>query len=517
MGQFEINDDNMYQYFEELIYGSESKLAKRGWKKNRPLEEYGLTNHDVSSLLGSRSLLYNRKDSAKQLCAMETIQTFLHEYIGIHGLEELWVNNYGVIENNIFLEHNRYGKSAHIREHAKHQMKNAYLGSVLLLECGYVKDMAQNIYEAEGNVTRYLVQQAWNVVVEESQAGEGPKMTLEKGIAACREVVLLKLEEWSYKIFMLSSLLHDIGYPLEYFLRSAKELADYPPYLKILSPTVKTDFSEIKAHLLGSQLFKLIDHGLIKEKYEADNHGVLSAVSFLMHFYYGGMVHSLNREERCILEMTAIAVYRHTDRFKDGFRMVYKKDPISYMVRLCDDLQEWDRFRIQISNKHNYLQCGNCGRILLESGREYTCVSCGYQYTKVTQLNNQKVNYVCLCDELVLEKGRKVKLQMKFNLMKQFEVLLDDYTAVVKTAGDMEKVMELMEDQSFSTKMELKYFVSNNPYAIIERMIKESGKSDAEIQTWIDGQGVPEKKQNLNRFFQNYKAGRKKNPFGGVL
>ncbi len=101
--------------------------------------------------------------------------------------------------------------------------------------------------------------------------------------------------------------------------------------------------------------------------------------------------------------------------------------------------------------------------------------------------------------------------------MKQFDSLLFYYTAVVKTAGDMEKVMELMEDQSFSTKMELKYFVSNNPYAIIERMIKESGKSDAEIQTWIDGQGIPEKKQNLNRFFQNYKAGRKKNPFGGVL
>ena len=498
MGQFEINDDNMYQYFEELIYGSESKLKKRGWKKTRPLEEYGLTNHDVSSLLGSRSLLYNRKDSAKQLCAMETIQTFLHEYIGIDGLEELWINNYGVIENNIFLEHDRYGKSAHIREHAKHQMKNAYLGSVLLLECGYVKDMAQNIYEAEGSVTRYLVQQAWNVAVEESQ-------------------VLQKLEEWSYKIFMLSSLLHDIGYPLEHFLRSAKELADYPPYLKILSPTVKTDFSEIKAHLLGSQLFKLIDNRLIKEKYEANNHGVLSAVSFLMHFYYGGRVHSLSREERCILEMTAIAIYRHTDRFKDGFRMVYKKDPISYMVRLCDDLQEWDRFRIQISNKHNYLQCGKCGRILLESGGEYTCGSCGCQYTKVTQLNNQKVNYVCLCDELVIEKGKKVKLQMKFNLMKQFEVLLDDYTAVVKTAGDMEKVMELMEDQSFSMKLELKYFVSNNPYAIIEQMIKEAGKNEADIQAWIDGQSVPERKQNLDRFFQNYKAGRKKNPFGGEL
>lgn len=42
----------------------------------------------------------------------------------------------------------------------------------------------------------------------------------------------------------------------------------------------------------------------------------------------------------------------------------------------------------------------DCGKVLQEKNREYTCPSCGQKYHKVTQIENRKVNHICLCDGL---------------------------------------------------------------------------------------------------------------------
>lgn len=511
-----INDKEMFEYFENLIYGNGSKINK--WKKSVRVEPYGLTDFDVHSIRGAKNLFYKQEDTKAQLCLLETMQKFLHEYIDIEGLEELLINNYGAIENSIFLEHDRWGNPTHIREHAKHQIKNAYLGSALLLDYGFVEDMAHNIYDGTSTVAGYLVNQAEQVLEDEFIEKNDKKMLQdEKAKPKWRNDVLEKLQEWCYEVFMISSLLHDIGYPLEFYLRSAQELADYPPYLKILSPIMKADYSEIKAHLLTSQLFKLVDNREIKEKYEKNNHGVLSAISLLMHFYYGGRIFSLNREQRCIIEMSAIAIYRHTDRYENGFRMVYRKDPISYMVRLCDDLQEWDRFKLIISDKHNYLRCNECWKLLLESQGEYSCSTCNSQYQKVTQITNRKVNYISLCDELDLQKQNdKILITVDFSIIKQLEILMDDYTAVLRRAKDMEAVQEFVKNQQLKPAIDVSFFLSNNPIMLIQHMIEESGLDDGKVLKLINKQ-TKTRKENLSNFFEDYKRKRKNNPFGERL
>lgn len=520
-----MNDENMYQYFDALLYGDNSKL-KAEWKREMPLEPYGLTDYDVNALLGSKSLLYEQEDAEKQICLLETMQKFLHEYVGIEGLEELFVNNYGTIENSIFLEHDGSGNPVHTREHAKHQMKNAFLGSVLLLEWGYLEDMVKNIYQAESMTTKYLVTQAYQALKEERLLDKGAGKPEKEWKDPENENHLLgKLEAMTYKIFMVSSMLHDIGYPLEFYLRSAQMLTDYPPYLHILAPAVKTEFAQIKSYLLGSQLFRQIDNQVIREKYLKNNHGVLSAISLLLHFYCSGQIYSLSSEERCIIEMSAIAIFHHTDKFQEGFRMVYLQDPISYMVRLCDDLQEWERFKLLISDKHNYLRCENCGRLIREKGGEYECASCKRKYTKITQIANRKVNYICMCDRLLLDKKSRagedvVHITVEFDCMKQIEILLDDYTAVKRREADLKKVQKFVQKQSMNPAMEIDFFVSNNPLLLIERMIEESGKTDTEIQEWIKNyysrKQEQKKRENLEKFYQDYLRKKAKNPFGGT-
>lgn len=483
-----VNDEEMYDYFEKLIYGDgEESLCQKGWRQKVDVMPYGLTDYQVRTIHGSKELLYGKRDADRQICLLQTMQKFLHEYIGVEGLEELLVNNYGTIENSIFFEHNSLGKPANIREHSKHQMKNAYLGSVLLLDFGYLENMVKAICREQSHTTSYLMAQVREAAGEEKE-------------------VRSKLEEWTYKIFFLSSILHDIGYPLEYHLRSAREISDYPPHLKILTPTVKAEFSEIKVYLLESQLFKQVSHEKIQKKYQEHNHGVLSALSLLMHFYYSGRIYSLSNEKRCIIEMTAIAIYHHTDRFSDRERMVYLEDPISYMVRLCDDLQEWERFKLLINDRAIYLLCHDCGKILQENDRIYTCPYCKRKLGKVTQLENRNVSYICLCDGLEIEEnGDKVKIEFQFDLMKQIEIILEDYAAIAKSERDIKNIEEMLKHQGISPKLELDWFLSNNPLCLVRKMIDISGR-EKELEDWIKAKKGTPKGKNLQIFYEDFKA-----------
>ncbi len=523
-----INDQEMYRYFDYLFYGnSEDEQGiykhrlKKEWKKKNLTEPYGMTNYDVNEMMGSKSLLYGEKDARAQLCVLDGMQKFLHEYVGIEGLEELLLNNYGTIENEIFFEHDAKGNPVHIREHAKHQIKNAFLGSVLLMEYGYLEDIVKKILAEESPIAAYLVYQAIAVELGNAEISKKSKDTVMRILEPeYRQNINNKLQEWVYKIFMISSLLHDIGYPLEHYLRTAKTLTEFTPYLNILSPVVKTEFAQIKAALLESQLFRQTDHMKIRQKYDANNHGVLSAVSLLMHFYQNGKIYTLKPEERCLIEMSAIAIYHHTDKFEAEFRMSYRKDPISYMVRICDDLQEWERFKIIMNDKHNYLQCGQCGSLILSNHREYKCSCCGQMYVKVTQINNRKLNYICLCDELFIErnvKENKVTIIVHFNLLKQLEILMDDYTAIIRRAKDLEKVKNMLEMQGMKPNLEVAYFASNNPYCLIERMLLESDKNMEDILQWINNINEKKKRENMNKFMDNYLQYGKEGIFGSQL
>lgn len=464
--KYTINDQGMYHYFEDMLYNSSGEKLPAEWKLGNHEEEYGLTEHNVDMLLGSRKLLYSQEDAQNQLCLLETLEKFVHEYIGIPGIDELLVNNYAAIENAIFLEHDENGNPKNIREHAKHQIKNAYLGSVLLLQYDYLKDVAKTIYREQSPTTQYLKREAKRSVQEQPYKKNG------RWTDATDDAIIAKLKEFSYKIFMIASLLHDIGYPLEYYLRLAGQMTNYPPYLKILSATAKADFAELKSYLTETKLFRLIDNRKIEKKYSKNDHGVLSAVSLLMHFYHNGKIYSLSKDQQCLVEMAAIAIYKHTDRFDENTRMVYLTDPVSYMVRLCDDMQEWERFKILINRKHNYLQCGTCRKLMGENDGIYSCSSCGKNYKKLTKIDNQKINYVYLCDELVIERNdQKTKITFSFNLLKQLEIILDDYTAVKKCEKNVNDVRTLLKDQSMQPSIDIDYFVSNNPVMIVNRII----------------------------------------------
>ena len=126
------------------------------------------------------------------------------------------------------------------------------------------------------------------------------------------------------------------------------------------------------------------------------------------------------------------------------------------------------------------------------------------------------MNYICLCDELEIEKREdKVKIIVKFDLMKQLEILLEDYCAVRKSKEDLERIQEGLKHQALAPDMEIDFFVSNNPIRIIEKMIEESKRNEEEILNWMNSElHKAEKKKCLLEFWEDFEAKRRDNPFG---
>ncbi len=77
-------------------------------------------------------------------------------------------------------------------------------------------------------------------------------------------------------------------------------------------------------------LFQTVAHDEIRKKYEKNDHGCLYAISFLMNFYFSGSIYSLDDRKRCIVEMAAVSIYKHTNYYHKNSRMLFSRDPLSY-------------------------------------------------------------------------------------------------------------------------------------------------------------------------------------------
>lgn len=487
----DLNDKNMYKYFQEEAGQVFYDVAGR---EEHVRERFQLTSEAIAGIYKSLQAIYSKEEAEEEVCLIENAFGILNEYVGIEGMDHLLVNNYAAIENEIFLEHSAAGTPKRIREHYKHQFRNAYLGLLLLKDCHLDDCVVQCILHESSEYARYIMA---NVSEEMTESGRDARNT-EDGKKMVREIV--------YKSYFVSALFHDIGYPLAYYFRMAEQIHQFTPFFRIVNPAVKTVFNEIRALLNNSWLFRTVDYKEIMEKYQKDDHGCLSAISFLMNFYFSGSIYSLTPKKRCIVEMAAVAIYKHTNRYDENNRMIFRLDPISYLLRICDDLQEWQRFLVVIGETHNYLKCSECGRIIVPDSkekREYSC-SCRKQFHKITQIQNKKLNYIDICNGLMLDSNKgNIVITLKYDYYRQLELLLSDYSTVVYRNKGLEEVKSMLEHQKYLPKIELKYYLSNNPVKLIGHMLEESKKSMKDIEDWIGSMKEIEKK-GMQEFWENY-------------
>lgn len=463
-----LNDEKMYTFFK-----NEAKeiFAEFSLHTNEVegIPVCQMTKEGISKIYKGLQVIYDKKDAVEEACLIENIYEILNRFIKIKGMEHLLVNNYAVLENGIFLEHSAEGAPKRIREHYKHQFRNAYLGLLLLKDFHFDDCIADCVMDKKNEYAYFIL------------TALAEKLEVNK-----RHM----LKEIIYKSYFISALFHDIGYPLAYYFRTADEMHHFAPFFKIVNPTVKIVFAEINAVLNNSWLFQTVAHDEIRKKYEKNDHGCLSAISFLMNFYFSGSIYSMDAGKQCIVEMAAVSIYKHTNHYDKNNRMLFTQDPISYFLRMCDDLQEWQRFLVCIEKKHNYLQCVKCGKIIRQSGKDgsYQC-ECGKQFRKITQMENKKMNYINICSGMRLEGDEhKLHIYIQYGCYQLLELLLSDYESVIDRDKGLKDVNYMLQPQSYLPNIQLHYFLSNNPTEIIEEMKKQSEKSVDDIWKWIGSQ-----------------------------
>jgi hypothetical protein len=395
---------------------------------------------------------------------VENLQSVFNKYFGISGLERLITTNFTDIEWSMFLEQNfEINEPKRTRDHYQHQFRNAFLGCTLLYDFKFIDNIIKCIEDKE-TIFSFLVNRAVDKYMIKNHS-MSERIDYEKEI--------------TFKAFLLAAIFHDIGYPIEYYLRESRQIHKFTPFYKIINSNIKADFAEIKAILVDSQLFSLLNNNEIEEKYNRNDHGVFSAISFLLNFYQAGSIFSMSDIDRCVIEMAAIAIYNHTNKYKDDERMVFNNDPISFLLRLCDDLQEWSRFSLSINNTSNMLRC-KCFGMLKRTNVEdigdseiiYKCQSCGQEFYKVTSLEYKKIHYLSLCDEMEISwDGFKINININYDAYKQLELLLCDYTAVKYRDNDLKKIKEMLKFQKNLPDIKINWFLSNNPCELARRVL----------------------------------------------
>lgn len=493
-----INDNNMYKYFYDFANNDKTSYfndfvkelsmdanGKNGnWMRN-------LTSYKLDEMYKTLRVVYTEDEVQNELCMIDDVLKILDKYIKIDGLDHMLINNYGAIENNIFFEHDsKKGTPKRIREHYKHQFRDAYLTSTILLDYGFLDEIVNCLKKRESLFAEYIF------------------CCIEKNEENNKDSHLRKIV---YKSIFISALFHDIGYPLEYFFRSVNQIHEYTPFFKIISTNIKTNFVEIRSILTDSLLFQCIDTREIEKKYSINDHGCLSAISFLLNYYYTGNIHKIKDINQCIIELSAISIYKHTNKYDGNNRMIFREDPMSYILRICDDLQEWDRFLLILNEKHNYLKCSKCGKLVINcvnvgSNKLYKC-DCNKGFEKITDIVNKKMNYVNICDCLELYKNENesiLNIFINYDYYKQIEIMLDDYTAVIYRDKGNKELIKLMEYQQYKPTINIQYFLSNNPILLIREMVKKRNKNNNDLLQFITEMPDDIKKKNMKEFCDIY-------------
>lgn len=222
-----------------------------------------------------------------------------------------------------------------------------------------------------------------------------------------------------------------------------------------------------------------------------------------------------------MIELAANAIYHHTDR-NDKSPFIFEYDPISFLVRLCDDLQEWERFYLLIDDRHNYLKCTDCGKLIKSRDRAYKCDGCGKSYEKITQIRNRKVNYIDFCREIRINRetgygsrASEIKVEIDYDCYAQLELLMNNYDVIVRRRDDIERLKKMLENQKFLPEIIVEdKKLSTNPIHLLEELFEKYGCDDEKVQSFISQKSGREK-ENLQKFFHEYLEKKKDREYYG--
>lgn len=240
------------------------------------------------------------------------------------------------------------------------------------------------------------------------------------------------------------------------------------------------------------------------------DHGTLSAIAFLLHFYENGVIFRLPTYKAAAVELAALAIYNHTnvyaisgfDKKADDSRPRFTTNPISYLLRVCDDLQEWDRVYFEISARSNLITCSHCHtpivgqRINDPNGggtmHRYVCNCFSREDAKALKghfsrafdgtlaFPYRRLYNIQVCDWVAvdsheddLKTAKDIFLRLHYDPYKLLHIAYISPSYARYRIDELNRLKPLLAHQLKLPNMWLDYFVTANPILLKTRLLEE--------------------------------------------
>ena len=335
------------------------------------------------------NLIYRDEHVAQNMvsCFDFAISDLIDRFLNISTLNKLFNDHFIEFEwlQHVELNFDRIDLKFY-RDHFIHQIRNCYMILKLLdssdgkTDVNLMKKIQQVLKSKNselakyacvcvGEYEKYIKRYIDEIFSEECKSGGLADYIKNENSSISKESICAQMHKnakdfaWEYFIrgsLVIASLFHDIGYPIQYIKTCSDILNDF------ISSIVRQDnfnFERLNDVLGSSLLFTIVDKEELRRSFNKPEHGALSAFALLLHFYETGTIHSLNPIKKAMVEFAALMIFDHTiDYTKNPTKTKpsFAKNPLSYALRLVDDLQEWDRVYFEIRQNSDLRYCENC-------------------------------------------------------------------------------------------------------------------------------------------------------------
>lgn len=447
-------------------------------------------------------------------------EKFIGDFVGIEGVNQLFESSYFYFE---WMMHLEYSQDRHdyinYRDHYIHQIKNMYEMMMLLDEYGYMEYCIKS-YKSNSSL---IANQMKYSVEEQLQREERQEIAVFKQLTQYRvgnkshEEVKRRRQEYYYRylihaVSIVAALTHDIGYPVAYMLRTTKSLHSFLPISEAFLH-LNDAMPHLEEILQSSLLYQTVEaKEIAKRIQDKRDHGAISAVILLSKYYETGTIYHLEPIEKMVIELSAVVVYNHTLKYgymtgndELHYRNLFDENPISYLFRLCDDLQEWGRVYFDVSKRSNFLICPRCHMPInrdnnrITKGKahiSYSC-ACGVSGIRRTQFPYRKLTNISACDNLEITRLRKttndiygIKISMNYNLVSLLQLSVYNPNFAKKRADSVYEIKRMLEGQTEIPNIYIDSFLTNNPIFIkvkcLEKYLQymQMGKAPISDNIW---------------------------------
>lgn len=474
-----------------------------------------ITKQKYSGILDNLRLVYGRSELVKNdITAFHMVEMkLLCGYFGLPQLNQMFDEDYFNFEWDMHVGQNySEHRSDYYRDHFIHQIRDLYMILRLLREA--------NFYEASEHILRDpSASKVSNFVYKNNQLFKSDTMGVQQQLlkklfteldSQSDEETYIESFFFKYVIFsasMLAALFHDMGYPICHFLDVRRRISAYNPTMYMFTHNAVESFDQLAFKLGSSLLFSVVSPHWVRKRLEPNkdgryDHGAYSAIAFLLQFYDSGVIHNLSAEKQCAIELAALAIFNHTSKFKalkpkadsSYYNMYFQQNPVSFLLRFCDDLQEWDRRYFEISNTGDLLFCPTCGFPMLKhklyDEEGYSLPKSRYDCFCKNKLDGlfrpdvfikRKLYLVSVADwvklSLSISESRTPDLIAKINYdpYKLLMLAKTNPTYAKYRASELKELKRLLADQDFSFMSQgelpflhiyLDYFMTANPILI---------------------------------------------------